>query len=86
MIVIDFTKGLKRSLSVFFLFLCCFLQVKHLDSIYEPSTKRSDCWLKLKKAPTQCDGSTCWIEAFVGLFNLEDCPSTPSIPSRLSYW
>lgn len=23
--------------------------VKHLDSIYEPSTKRSDCWLKLKK-------------------------------------
>lgn len=23
--------------------------VKHLDSGYEPSTKRSDCWLKLKK-------------------------------------
>ena len=25
-------------------------EVKHLDSGYEPSTKRSDCWLKLKKA------------------------------------
>eukprot|EP00434_Breviolum_minutum_P032823 symbB.v1.2.029030.t1/scaffold3130.1/size80623/6 len=28
---------------------CEGLMVKHLDSIYEPSTKRSDCWLKLKK-------------------------------------
>ena len=26
-------------------------EVKHLDSAYEPSTKRSDCWLKLKKVP-----------------------------------
>ena len=36
-------------------------EVKHLDSGYEPSTKRSDCWLKLKKAArrngncTTCD-------------------------------
>ncbi|CAE7604225.1 LIG6 [Symbiodinium sp. CCMP2592] len=28
---------------------CEGLMVKHLDSGYEPSTKRSDCWLKLKK-------------------------------------
>ena len=28
---------------------CEGLMVKHLDSFYEPSTKRSDCWLKLKK-------------------------------------
>jgi len=28
---------------------CEGLMVKRLDSTYEPSTKRSDCWLKLKK-------------------------------------
>ncbi len=50
-IVIDFKKD-SKDLFPCFLFLSCFWQVKHLDSIYEPSTKRSDCWLKLKKAPT----------------------------------
>ncbi|CAE7702361.1 LIG6 [Symbiodinium sp. CCMP2456] len=37
--------ALRRSVAM----SCEGLMVKHLDSGYEPSTKRSDCWLKLKK-------------------------------------
>ncbi|CAE7526372.1 lig1 [Symbiodinium pilosum] len=37
--------ALRRSVAM----SCEGLMVKHLDSAYEPSTKRSDCWLKLKK-------------------------------------